>query len=189
MKIFKTVIFLVIIMIVSTTGLIYSGYINVGANVQDNALSNWLLTTAMQKSVKHHAQKLTTSVPELGDHSLIIIGAENYDAMCADCHIPPGRPISPLAKGLNPTPPDLRKSSVNMTTKELFWVTKNGVRMTGMPAWGLTHSDDEIWSVVAFIKTLPNLGPDEYKKMVDLAKRKGSHMQPDHKPSHSGHSH
>ncbi len=189
MKIFKTAIILVLITIVFAIGLVYSGYINVGANVRHNVLSNWLLETTMHKSVKRHAQKLTVTVPELGDHALILIGAENYDVMCAACHIPPGVSISPLAKGLNPMPPDLRKTAGQMSAKELFWVTKNGVRMTGMPAWGLTHNDDELWSLVAFMQTLPNLGPDEYKRMVELAKRKGSHMQPENKPSHSGHTH
>ena len=143
----------------------------------------------MHKSVKRHAQELNIVVPELGDHALILVGAENYDAMCATCHTPPGQSISPLAKGLNPIPPDLQKSGEHMSAKELFWVTKNGIRMTGMPAWGLTHSDEEIWSVVAFMQTLPNLDPEKYKKIVELAKRKGRHMQPENETSHSGHEH
>lgn len=189
MKLLITTAILFLILVISGIGFIYSGYINIGANVSHNSLSNWLLTTAMQESVKRHAQELIIQVPELGDHGLVLVGAENYDAMCATCHTPPGQSASPLAQGLNPPPPDLQESGVHMTAKELFWVTKNGVRMTGMPAWGLTHSDEEIWSVVAFMQTLPNLGPDEYKRMVELAKRKGSHMQPEDKPSHSGHTH
>jgi len=178
MKILSTVAILILLTLLSGIGLIYSGYINVGANVSHSILSNWLLTTAMHKSVKRHAQSLTIKEPELGDHAFILVGAENYDAMCAACHTPPGKSISPLTKGLNPTPPDLQESAEHMTAKELFWVTKNGIRMTGMPAWGLTHNDEEIWSVVAFIQTLPNLGPNEYKRMVELAKRKESHIHP-----------
>ena len=189
MKILKSAILLILITIVFGIGLAYSGYINVGANVQHNIISNWLLTTAVHKSVKRYSQEISTSVPELGGHFLILVGAENYDAMCATCHMPPGMPISPLAKGLNPMPPDLRKSSAHMTANELFWVTKNGIRMTGMPAWGLTHNDEEIWSMVAFMQTLPNLGPDEYKKMVELAKSKGRHMQPESRTSHSANEH
>jgi len=189
MKILNIAVVLVLVAILSVIGLIYSGYINVGAHVKHNTLSNWLLTTAMHKSVKRHAQELSIEVPELGDHSLILVGAENYDVMCSACHTSPGQSASPLAQGLNPAPPDLKESGEHMTAKELFWGTKNGVRMTGMPAWGLTHSDEEIWSVVAFMQTLPNLGPDEYKRMVELAKRKGSHMQPEDKLSHSGHTH
>ena len=180
-----------LIAVVVSIGLAYSGYVNVGATVQHNTLSNWLLTTTMQKSVKRHAQDLNTVVPELGDHALILVGAENYDAMCATCHAPPGQSPSALAEGLNPVPPNLQESGEHMSAKELFWVTKHGIRMTGMPAWGLTHSDEELWSVVAFMKTLPNLGPEEYKRMVELAKRKGRHMQPGSKSetTHSGHEH
>jgi len=125
MKILNIAIVLVLVTMLTAIGLIYSGFINVGANVKHNSLSNWLLTTAMHKSVKRHAQELSIAMPELGDHSLILVGAENYDVMCATCHTPPGQSASPLAQGLNPEPPDLQESGKHRTEKELFWVTKN----------------------------------------------------------------
>ncbi len=189
MKILNTAVFLILLAIILGVGFVYSGYLNVGANVEHSKLSNWLLDTTMQKSVERSAQNLAFKVPALGDHALIIKGAENYDVMCAICHTPPGGSHSPLAQGLNPVPPDLQVSGKRMTDKELFWITKNGIRMTGMPAWGETHNEEVIWSMVAFIKTLPNLGPDEYKRMVELAKRKGLHMEPNDDSSHVGHQH
>jgi len=49
-----------------------------------------------------------------------------------------------------------------MSAAELFWVMKNGIRMTGMPSWGRTHSDPELWDLVAFVKALPNISAAQY---------------------------
>ncbi len=49
-----------------------------------------------------------------------------------------------------------------MTAAELFWVTKNGIRFTAMPAWGPSHGDQGLWDVVAFLLTLPKLSAAEY---------------------------
>ena len=51
----------------------------------------------------------------------------------------------------------------------MFWVTKNGIKMTGMPAFGLTHSDEKIWNIVAFVQTLPTLSANQYQQMVKQA--------------------
>ena len=77
----------------------------------------------------------------------------------------PGKEESELSKGLNPHAPYLVKSVKGMDPKELFWVTKNGIKMTGMPAWGKTYSDEKIWAMVAFMKKLPDISAEEYKKM------------------------
>ena len=50
-----------------------------------------------------------------------------------------------------------------------FWVIKHGVKMTGMPAWGASHDDDVIWSLVAFLNKLPQLSPQQYKEIVEKA--------------------
>lgn len=52
---------------------------------------------------------------------------------------------------------------------ELYWVIKNGIKMTGMAAFGPTHSEDELWGIVAFLKRLPNLRPEEYRAMIKAA--------------------
>jgi mono/diheme cytochrome c family protein len=52
---------------------------------------------------------------------------------------------------------------------ELYWIIENGIKMTGMPAFGPTHSKDELWGMVVFVKGLPNLKPEEYAAMVKTA--------------------
>ena len=48
---------------------------------------------------------------------------------------------------------------------ELFWIVKNGIRMTGMPAWHEIYTDDEIWDIVAFLKRLPAMSPEQYQDL------------------------
>lgn len=62
-----------------------------------------------------------------------------------------------------------------MTAAELFWVTKHGIKMTGMPAWGATHADDSIWPVVAFMLKLPELNGAEYSTLLASAEGIGHH--------------
>ena len=52
-----------------------------------------------------------------------------------------------------------------MSAAELCWVIKNGIRMTGMPAWGPTHDDAELWDIVAFVKTLPQTSAADYRAL------------------------
>ncbi|WP_460594299.1 c-type cytochrome [Geomonas sp. Red276] len=56
-----------------------------------------------------------------------------------------------------------------MEKTEVFWVIKNGVRMTGMPAFGKGHRDEHIWSMVSFVKSLPRMSPEEYRGWTEKA--------------------
>ncbi len=74
------------------------------------------------------------------------------------CHGAPGVDASAIGEGLNPPAPDLTLPKVQgRTDGELFWLVQNGLRMTGMPAFGPTHPEEEIWKIVAFLRHLPEL--------------------------------
>ena len=87
-----------------------------------------------------------------------------------------------MGQGLNPSPPDLAEAALEMSPAELFWVTKNGIKMTGMPAWGVTHDDDAIWPVVAFITKLPELDATQYQALLAHAKGMGHHADDSGQP-------
>ncbi len=150
-------------MIVGSIIFIYSGLYNVSAINKETGITRWVLNTTSDNSVEHYSKDV--SVPDLTSPSMIKEGFEHYDEMCVSCHGAPGKEESELSKGLNPHPPYLVRSAKYMDPKELFWVTKNGIKMTGMPAWGTTHSDEKIWAMVAFMKKLPDISAEEYKKM------------------------
>lgn len=109
------------------------------------------------------------AVPNLDDPKLALKGAGQYAEMCMGCHLAPGMKESPTRQGLYPKPPKLAEREIN--PRRVFWVIKHGIKMTGMPAWGASHDDDTIWSLVAFLNQLPRLSPQQYKEMVDKAPR------------------
>ncbi len=86
---------------------------------------------------------------------------------------------------LNPAAPDLAEEAAELTAAELFWVTKNGIKMTGMPAWGATHDDSSIWPVVAFMKELPDLDGAAYQAMLESASGRGHHAEDATNDDHS----
>ena len=75
----------------------------------------------------------------------------------------------------HPRAPELRRKS-DLTPAEQFWVVKHGVKMTGMPAWGVTHSDELLWDVVAFLRKLPELTADQYQTLVKSAPKTHDEM-------------
>ena len=79
------------------------------------------------------------------------------------CHTPVGRTPTPMAIGLNPQAPSFEEN--DMTAAELFWATKNGIRFTGMFAWGPSRTDQELWDVIAFMQTLPKMSAADYDAM------------------------
>ncbi len=93
------------------------------------------------------------------------MGVEHFAAHCAVCHGAPGVPRGDIAQGLYPRPPDLAKTVKFYSDGELFWIIKNGIKMTGMPAWS-DHSDTELWATVAFIKKLPDISEQDYARLV-----------------------
>ena len=138
----------------------YTGAYNVAAAWKDPALLRWALTTTRESSIERRAQAI--QAPALEGADRIDNGFRSYREMCVICHGRPGGEPSPLAKGLNPRPPDFSRAEHDMSAAELFWVIKNGIRMTGMPAWGPSHSDAELWDLVAFVRALPNISAAQY---------------------------
>ena len=179
MKIIITLLVLVIVLILGGLVFINSGVYDVAATKPDTEIVKWVLETTKEKSVRSRSKDIT--VPNLDSESLIETGFHHYDQMCVGCHGAPGIPQSEIGEGLNPEPPDLSEVAANMTPAELFWITKNGIKMTGMPAFGPTHSDEELWGIVAFMQKLPDLSPEKYKAMKeDSEKMPHEHNQSDH---------
>lgn len=152
---------------------VYSGTYDVSASSPHGSISRWLLETTMHASVERRADQV--EVPDLDDRSMVLAGVNDFEQMCVQCHGAPGKDPAAVGKGLNPPAPDLSESAAEMTAAELFWVTKHGIRMTGMPAWGETHEDDALWPVVAFMVTLPDLDQAEYAGMLESAAGLGHH--------------
>ena len=173
-----TIVVFVVLCVAGGIAFIYSGLYPVAATVPHNPVVAWVLDTAMEHSVQRYAEEVAPP-PSLDDPRVIEAGAGHYHENCQICHGGPGVERSELSKGLLPPPPDLGKAADEWTPAELFWIVKHGIKMTGMPAWGPTHSDDALWAVVAFIRKLDQLSPEQFKTMGAAADdKKGGAEQP-----------
>lgn len=76
-----------------------------------------------------------------------------------------GRQTQQSGRSITPEPPDLEEAAGEWSEAELFWIIKHGIKMTGMPAWGKIDGDDELWSVVAFVKALPDTSAERYRAL------------------------
>jgi mono/diheme cytochrome c family protein len=163
MKIFSSVLLTLVALIAIFIIVIYSGWYNVSAIKPETGITKWILETTSDNSVEHYSKDI--NVPNLNDPSMIKMGLGHYKEMCEGCHRGPGREETELAKGLNPPAPNLVKNGKYLDPREIFWITKNGIKMTGMPAWGKTHSDDKIWAITAAVKKLNNISIKLYNSI------------------------
>ncbi len=177
MKSIRMFVIAVILGVIVVVGFAYSGLYDVGATSPHGELANWVLSTTMHASVDRRAKDI--DVPNLDNEALQLAGINDFDAMCAPCHGAPGRDPEAMGQGLNPPAPDLKESAAHSTAAELFWVTKHGIKMTGMPAWGASHDDEALWPVVAFMTVLPTLSADAYQSMLASAEGSGHHAVDD----------
>lgn len=143
---------------------IYSGFYDISATTPHFKATWSVLRTTMERSVKRQARKV--EVPELDDPEKVHAGLVAFQEMCVVCHGAPGEARSQLSKGLNPRAPNLAHAAEAWTPAELFVITRGGIKMSGMPAWGPTHSEEQLWQIVAFLKLLPTIPEAEYRDAV-----------------------
>jgi len=167
MKYFIGAISAVVVIIIVFVLFIYSGVYNISARSQHDGLSMWVINTLTENSIKNKADD-DIQMPDLEDSSLIRLGFSHYKDMCVGCHGAPG--IESLAKGFYPEPPLLTKTAGEWTPQQLFWIIKNGIKMTAMPAFGVTHNDQMIWGMAAFTKELPKMTADQYQYYIKTTK-------------------
>jgi len=170
----------------SIAAAVYGGWFNVAADDPHSGLFYAFMETVRSRSITTRAGQLQP--PALDDAALIATGARHYAAMCSECHLAPDQKDSELRRGLYPKPPNLTQP-LNATASETFWVIKHGIKMSGMPAWGMTHDDQSIWALVAFVQKLPGLSASQYHA---LSGEGHSHSHDHHEasdannPSHKG---
>lgn len=142
------------------------GMAEVAATEPHSRPVEWLLANARERAIAARAGDL--AVPPLDDPRLLRRGIVLYDRHCVACHGAPGVDPSPWAWGLNPFPPSLHDAPepTEGHAARTFWVIDNGVRMTGMPAFGVTLSEEEVWAVTAVVERLRELSAEEYAAMV-----------------------
>lgn len=154
----------------------YSGAYNVAATDDHADPVRWTLDTTMRRSVASRAGG--ADLPADVTQSQFAEGAGEYAEYCAHCHGAPGQNPAEWSRGMRPQPPLLVEAAADWSLAEIRWIVENGIRMTGMPAFGPRHEAEEITAIAAFVSRLPGLDAPDYAAMTG-----GEQTQADEAPS------
>jgi cytochrome c553 len=153
---------LCLLLLVPLGGFVFvkAGLYDVGSSKRHTKLTEWITHETMIHSVRRHAAGI--SPPHWTSAEQVVAGYCAYETHCVACHGAAGIARKPWVSGLEPQPPYLLDATQRFTPAELFWIAKNGIKMTGMPAWRDSLSDQEIWNIVAWLEASRNLPPQTY---------------------------
>jgi mono/diheme cytochrome c family protein len=155
---------LAILGVIAAAVFFFAGYYNVAATAEDPGAVNWTLGKIRQASIAEHATERPTVA--LDDPAVVQAGARAFSERgCVTCHGAPGVAWAKFSEAMRPYPPDLKELAEQREPQQLFWVIKHGIKMTGMPGFGLIEvPDNEIWTIAAFVKKLPTVSEDDFKR-------------------------
>ena len=170
MRFLLGVVFGILLVAVGAAAIVYTGSFNISATVPPSKAERQLATFALNKAVARRAGSQKNPLPTNAE--TLRGGLHEFGENCLVCHGAPGVDPGAIGQGLNPGAPDLTLPRVQARSDgELFWITSNGIRMTGMPAFSPTHEEKEIWEMVAFIRHLPEITDDEGARLKAEAGR------------------
>ena len=191
MKFLLGVVFGILLVAAGAAAIVYTGAFNTSAEVPPSRMERRLATLALNKSVAKRAPNRKNPLPATPEN--LRGGLAHFRENCVVCHGAPGVDPGEIGQGLNPGAPDLTLPRVQERTDgQLYWLVDEGIRMTGMPAFGPTHGENELWQIVAFLRHLPEI-TDEEKAQLQGEKEAAEHHHEEAPPSPAtakpGHSH
>ena len=148
-----------------------SGFFNVGASSPHTKLTEWITHETMIHSIRRHAARI--EAPRRFSSEQIVAGFCTYETHCVACHGASAIAREQWVGGLEPSPPYLVDATSKWKPRELFWIAKNGIKMTGMPSWRDSMSDAQIWEVVGFLEAMRRLPPQTYARWRSRSMCKG----------------
>lgn len=163
MKFLSLIGALAIIIAVAAGVFFFGGFYNIAATQPDLGIVAWALEHVRDASISRHA--VDRPPVSMEEPATIQAGARAYAARgCANCHGGPGVMWAKFSEGMRPDPPDLKEEAKDLTPAQVFWIVRNGINMTGMPGFALVEApDQEIWTIAAFVKKLPDISEADYK--------------------------
>jgi hypothetical protein len=163
MRILAAIGLIAIVAAIAAAVFTFGGYYSVAATDADWNVVAWALARVRESSIDRHA--VATPPAGLDDPATVQAGARAFAARgCPFCHGAPGVEWAKASEAMRPDPPDLKDVGQTDPAGRIFWVVKNGIKMTGMPGFSMIGADDkEIWSIAAFVKKLPTVSDADYK--------------------------
>jgi len=124
--------------------------------------------TLKRLAMPRRASGLKNPLPD--SEGTVAVGRAHFADHCASCHGNDGKGETTLGRNLYPRAPDMTASATqSLSDGEIYWVIENGIRLTGMPAWGKGgEQDEETWALVSFIRHLPRATEEEIREMKRL---------------------
>ena len=156
--------------VLASAAVVFGGLYNIAATVQHTKPVYLLLETTMNASVQRRARDVVVP-PSLDAPGRVLRGAACYRDRCVQCHGGPGVRADAIGMAMQPVPGSLIGAARAWRARELYWITRNGIKMSGMPAWQHHLTEDELWAVVAFVQQLPALTPTAYHELMVQAWR------------------
>jgi mono/diheme cytochrome c family protein len=143
-----------------------------------SALEQWMARRARSMAAPTDARDRTNPVPSSPE--VLAEARAHWADHCAGCHANNGSGDTEMGKRMYPPAPDMRQADTQqMTDGELFFIIQNGIRLTGMPAWGggSAHDEEDSWKLVRFIRHLPKITPEEEHEMQSLNPKSPDEIQ------------
>ena len=135
--------------------------------------------TWMERTMARNARKIATPADakdlknprEQQTAEMIAEADEHFVEHCGSCHGIDGRGDTVIGRNLYPKVPDMSAPDTQqLADGELYYIISNGIRLTGMPAWGSEDKPEAIWDLVSLIRRLPKLSPDELQRLQKAAR-------------------
>lgn len=167
MRYVLTIFFVVAVLAAGALLFAWSGLYNIAATRPHWAVTSSFIEMLRDRSITAHSDGI--QAPDLNDPQLVGAAFSHYHGMCRLCHGAPEYPPEEFAKGLYPAPPSMSEGHIQekRSPAELYWIIKHGLKMTGMPAFGPTHDENELWGLVALAQEMPRMTAERYRQAVD----------------------
>ena len=135
---------------------------NTPADVRPPAWETAIMKPAVHAAVKRNVANL--SAPSAATEEFIIAGGKLYVMGCMGCHGEPGKPFAEDHANYPPVP-QLPHVGTQYSEPEIYWIVKHGIRMTAMSAYGPFYSEEQFWSLAAFIRRIDKLTAAEIQSI------------------------
>lgn len=136
-----------------------------------------IATRLRSLAIPSAAKRRQNPVP--ASREAIDAGMAHWADHCASCHGNNGKGDTEMGRGLYPRAPDMTlPATQTLSDGTLFYVIEQGVKLTGMPAWGTgtPEGEEESWKLVHFIRYLPKLTPEDIAKMEGMNPKSPANM-------------
>jgi thiosulfate dehydrogenase len=152
----------IVILPVGALGYFRMGFADAQSDVAPSAFESQMMGAAVHAAVARSAAKLPAPIV---DDDMLVIGGKLYVRGCQGCHGEFGKPFAEN-HGSYPPIPQLPYSGTPYTEPQIYWVVKHGIRMTGMSAYGRFYSEEQLWSIAAFLQRIRSLPPGVAERIL-----------------------